>query len=127
MATFKNEIKTISLFKLKSLSAGDSGTSDIVDVRDISSRGEFSINAHVAAGTSTTAGTTTFKYMAASTEDGSFVVPTSGTFGTVGPTIADYMISLDPILTPFIKIIATQTGSGTAGANSKISAELNVQ
>jgi hypothetical protein len=37
------------------------------------------------------------------------------------------IFSFSPIVIPFIKIIATQTGSGTAGKDSKITAAIIVQ
>jgi hypothetical protein len=125
-------ITTIPLFKNLSLSAGDSGTSDIIDLRYCSSNGKYSLNYQTAVGTSGTCGTTTFSYVGCSIETGTFVSPVSGgTFGTsgTGKTEAKLMsFGTDaPVLTPFMKIIATQTGAGTAGANSKITAELNVQ
>jgi len=126
------KITTIPLFKNKSLSAGDSGTSDVIDLRYCSSMGRYSLHYKTAAGTSTTCGTTVFSYVGCSVEDGTFISPTAyGTFGTsgTGKTEATMMNfgTGAPILTPFMKIIAAQTGTGTAGANSVITAELNVQ
>lgn len=125
-------ITTIALFKDLSLSAGDSGTSDVIDLRYRSSKGNYSLNYQTAAGTSGTCGTTTFSYMGCSIETGTYVSPVAGgTFGTSGTGKAEAMLmsfgTAAPILTPFMKIIATQTGAATAGANSKITAEFNVQ
>lgn len=119
-------ITNIPLFKDQSLSAGDSGTSDVIDLRYCASRYVFSLRYGIAVGTSATAGTTTFSFLAGSTETGSFI--SGGIFGTSGTgQIESGLISASPVLTPFMKIVATQTGAGTAGANSKITAELNVQ
>jgi len=125
-------ITTTPLFKNLSLSAGDSGTSDVIDLRYCSSKWNLSLNYQTAVGTSGTCGTTTFSYVGCSTETGTFVSPVAGgTFGTsgTGKTEARLMSfgTAAPILTPFMKIIVTQTGAGSAGANSKITAELNVQ
>jgi hypothetical protein len=125
-------ITVIPLFKSQSLSAGDSGTSDVIDLRYNSNRGVFSLAHSIAAGTSTTCGTTVFSYVGCSTIDGTYVSPnpaagTSGTIGTSGPTIVGKITLFAPTLVPFMKVIATQTGAGTAGANSKITAELIVQ
>jgi hypothetical protein len=131
-------ITTIPLFKDKSLSAGDSGTSDVIDLRYNSTMQRFSFHYSVAAGTSTTAGTTEFSYVGCSTETGTYKVPAlsvGGTFGTSGTgKVESFIIGLmgnlgtsTVMLTPFMKIIATQTGAGTKGAQSIITAELNVQ
>lgn len=125
-------ITIIPLFLGKSLSAGDSGTSDIVDLRYISNRGVFSLAHRITAGTSTTCGTTTFSYVGCSMKDGVFVsanpvASSSGTIGTSGPTITGLITPFTPVVTPFMKIIATQVGTGTAGANSVVAAELIVQ
>ena len=123
-------ITTIPLFKSLSLSAGDSGTSNPIDLRYIANRGAFSLAHRNAAGTSTTCGTTVFNYTGCSLFDGTYVTPnpgTAGTIGTSGPTIAGTITAFTPVLTPFMKIVATQTGAGTAGANSVIAAELIVQ
>lgn len=124
-------ITTIPLFKNQPLSAGDSGTSDVIDLRYCASKGSYSINFKTVAGTSATAGTTTFSYVASTLADGVYVSPfAGGTFGTTGTGIDAHLMSFGtaaPILTPFMKIIATQTGAGTAGAQSVLTVELNVQ
>ena len=121
-------ITNIPLLLNKSLSAGDSATSDQIDLRYIANNNVFSLSHNIAAGTSTTCGTTIFSYTGCSVSGGTFVSPSAnGTFATSGPAIVGKITSFTPVLTPFIKIIATQTGAGTAGANSKVSAELNVQ
>lgn len=114
-------ISVHQLFKNKSLSAGDTGTSGAIDLRYTAQRGKFAIQASVEAGTAGTAGTTIFTYMLASSLDGTYTAPAAavamGTFGTAALT--DFK-SFEPILGPFMKIVATQTGSGTAGKDSKI-------
>ena len=122
-------ITTIPLFKDNRLSAGDSGTSDVIDLRYCASRYAFSLRYGIAVGTSATAGTTTFSYVACSTEKGIYISPsTGGMFGTSGTgKVEAGLIPISPGLTPFMKIIAAQTGAGTAGAQSVVTAELNVQ
>ncbi|RPH75288.1 hypothetical protein EHM76_02000 [bacterium] len=131
-------ITTIPLFKDKVLSAGDSGTSDVIDLRYCSSMQRYSLHYSIAAGTSTTAGTTEFSYVGCSTETGTYKVPAlsgGGTFGTSGTgKVEAFIIGLmgnlgtcSVMLTPFMKIIAQQTGAGTKGAQSIVTAELNVQ
>ena len=122
-------IKVHPLFINKSLSAGDSGTSNAIDLRYEAQRGKFAIQASVAAGTAGTAGTTIFTYQLASSLDGTYTAPSAavamGTFGTA--SLADFQ-SFEPILGPFMKVVATQTGSGTDGFDSVISsANLIVQ
>jgi hypothetical protein len=122
------KITVIPLFKNLSLSAGESGTSDPIDLRYIASKWTFSLSHSIAAGTSTTCGTSNFSYKVSQTLNGVYVNPPSpGTFGTTGPAILPSVITFTPALTPFMRIIAAQAGAGTAGANSKINAELNVQ
>ena len=119
-------ISTFPVFKKLTLNAGDTGTSDPIDLRYCSTRQNFSLSHSIAAGTSTTCGTTFFSYTGCSLVDGTYVA--LGTFGTSGPTIIGKVTSLSsPTLVPFMKIIATQSGAGNAGANSKVTAELNVQ
>ena len=121
-------ITNIPLFLNKSLSAGDAETSDSIDLRYNSNNGVFSLAHGIAAGTSTTCGTTIFSYTGCSVYGGTYLSPaSSGTFATSGPAIAGRITTFTPVLVPFMKIIATQTGAGTAGANSKVTAELNVQ
>jgi len=121
-------IQTIPLFLNKSLSAGDTGTSDIIDLRYAAQRGSYSISCSVAAGTAGTAGTTVFTYQASPSFDGPYATPSAavamGTFGTSG---ADNMASFTPILCPFMKVVATQAGTGTAGKDSIVTANLIVQ
>ena len=118
-------ITTIPLFKNLSLSAGDCGTSDPIDLRYCSSKGTYSLSHSIAAGTSTTCGTTFFSYIGCSLFDGTYVALC--TFGTSGPAIIGKITSFSPTLVPFMKIIATQSGAANGGANSKVTAELNVQ
>ena len=122
-------IKVHPLFINKSLSAGDSGTSNPIDLRYEAQRGKFAIHASVTAGTAGTAGTTIFTYQLANSLDGTYTAPSTavamGTFGTAG--LADFQ-SFEPILGPFMKVVATQTGAGTVGFDSVISsANLIVQ
>ncbi len=124
-------IHTIPLFRDLSLSAGDSGTSDIIELSHKAQQGSFSLSHRNAAGTSTTCGTTIFTYLGCSTRDGTCVAPVGASaVGTSGPAIAQSITPFrtsEPALVPFMKIVATQTGTGTAGANSKITAELIVR
>jgi hypothetical protein len=124
-------VSVVPLFKNKRLSAGDSGTSDLIDLRYIAQNGFFSLSQVTMAGTYGSAGTTVFTYTESSTVDGVFRTPlsavaigTASTAGTSGTTI----FTFEPELAAFMKIVATQTGTGTAGADSLIkSAELMVQ
>jgi hypothetical protein len=121
-------IKVHPLFINKSLSAGDSGTSNAIDLRYEAQRGKFAIHASVAAGTAGTAGTTIFSYQLADSLNGVYTAPSAavamGTFGTAALT--DFK-TFTPILGPFMKVIATQAGADTVGNDSKITASLIVQ
>jgi len=121
-------ITLIPLFSGQSLSAGDSSTSNKIDLRYAANNGMFALAFSNAAGTSTTCGTTVFTYSGCSVEGGTYVTPSSAdAIGTSGPTIGGDIKTFEPELMAFMKIIATQTGAGTAGANSKITAELLMQ
>ena len=119
------------LFTNQALSSGDAATSRVIDLRYVAQRGKFAIATSVLGGTSTTGGTTSLIYQVGLSLDGEFMAPsgtaatasTIGTYGTGGRTYAEF----NPIMTPFIKIVAKQSGTGTAGAQSKISASLIVQ
>lgn len=123
------------LFKNLSLSAGDTATAGPIDLRYCANRGELSLAHSNAAGTSTTCGTTVFTYVGCSLFDGTYVAPDGAkSIGTSGPAIAGKIISFrgEPgtnaiAVVPFMNIIATQTGVGGTGANSKVTAELIVQ
>jgi hypothetical protein len=122
------KITTIPHFSKKKLSAGDIGTSDLIDLRFNSSKHLFALAARANLGTAGTSGTTVFSYAVASFEAGTCIVPSAavaiGTFGTGNG--AD-VVTFTPPLAPFMKIIATQTGSGTSGKDSIVDAELIVQ
>jgi hypothetical protein len=121
-------ITKIHLFSSTSLSAGSSGTSRAIDLREITTEGIFSIGASIANGTAGTCGTTVFTYAACETSDGTFATPSlAEAIGTCGTSNMNDTISFYPFLTPFMKIIATQTGSGNVGNDSVVTATLNVQ
>ena len=121
-------IKKIPLFDSLSLSAGSSGTSAAIDISEIAPAGRFSIAASVTLGTAGTRGTTVLSYTGCETADGAFVSPSSATtLGTLGTSNTADIIGFTPVLSPFIKIIAAQNGSGNVGHDSVITATLNVQ
>jgi hypothetical protein len=123
-------ITVIPLFKDKRLSAGDTGTSDPIDLRYCANQGYFSLFQRVRQGTFGSAGTTTFKYLGCATETGTYIQPVaSGTIGTASTasTTGTAIVTFEPELMPWMKIIATQVGTGTAGADSVVNAELIVQ
>lgn len=124
-------VSVVSIFKNKRLPAGESGTSDIIDLRFRAQNGYFALSQVTKAGTYGSAGTTVFTYLESPTEDGVFRAPISavaiGTASTAGLS-GTTTFTFEPELTPFMKIVATQTGTGTAGADSLISsADLIVQ
>lgn len=121
-------VNVIPLFKGRSLSAGNSATSDVVDLRYTAQNGAFSLLSSVIAGTAGTVGTTVFTYLGGSAKEGPFVSPSASiAIGTRGTASTANIDSFEPEPMAFMKIIATQTGSGTAGKDSKFSADLMVQ
>jgi hypothetical protein len=124
------EIHVISLFKSKSLSAGDTGTSQVIDLRNLAVAGEFALALNSIAGTAGTAGTTTLSYVCSAFRDGSYVTPVGGyDIGTCGTGSGNPILAafVPAAISPFMKVIATQTGAGTVGYDSKITAELIVK
>jgi len=112
----------------RTLSAGDASTSDAIDLRDIVANGFFSLSARVIAGTASTVGTTVFTYSGCATTSGKFITPSAAVaIGTCGTASTSNIMTFEPELMAFMKIIATQTGTGTAGKDSVVSAELIVQ
>jgi len=125
------KITTIPIFKNRSFSAGDSGTSDPIDLRYSANNGYFSLFVKAKQGTFGSAGTTAFRYTGCATVDGTYISPESGG-GTIGTactasTTGTSIMSFQPELMPWMKIIATQVGSGTAGADSLVTTELIIQ
>jgi len=128
-------ITTIPLFKNEILSAGTAGTSDIIDLRYIANQQKYSLFYKTWGGTSTTAGTVHFSYVAAPTREGSFISPAeNGTIGTSGTGKSESKLlnfgtgaNNTIMLAPFIKIIAWPAGAGNLGAQTLLNAELNVQ
>lgn len=124
------EIHVISLFKDKTLSSGDTGTSQVIDLRNISDDGKFALALKSIAGTAGTAGTVALSYVCSQFRDGSYVTPVGGCdiatcgTGSGSPIIAPFTPAAT---TPFMKIVATQAGSGTAGFDTKLTAELIVR
>ena len=122
------KITTLPLFGQKRLSAGDVGTSGLIDLRYNSSKHLFSLAARVNAGTASTPGTTVFSYVGASFETGTCISPSAAiAIGTFGTALGADIVAFTPPLLPFMKIIATQVGAGTVGKDSIVDAELNVQ
>ncbi len=124
-------ITVIPLLKARALSAGDSATSDPIDLRETVRLGVFSLSYYARAGTAAGGiGTATFSYLSCPTRNGEYVNP----LGTVGNSIGSCgtggtkgIHQFKPELMPFMKIVTTQEGTGTAGNDSVITAELIVQ
>jgi hypothetical protein len=120
-------IHTIQLFKNKSLAGGESGTSQVIDLRNLAEVGNFALAFRSAAGTAGTAGTTIFSYTQCSERGGTYLTPSAGyAIGTAGTGVTDDIVAFSPVMSPFMKVIATQTGIAS-GKDSKVSAELIVR
>ena len=126
---YSPQIHVISLFNKTSLSAGDIGTSQVIDLKNISQGNLFSLAVNSIAGTNGTAGTTVFTYVGSPTREGSYVTPLGGiAIGTAGTSGTTAIIPFTPAaVMPFMKIISTQTGSGTSGSDTVFTAELIVK
>lgn len=120
----ERSVRTISLFKSVVFAAGTSRASSPVDLRDIAKQGDFSLAYKVeTSGGVGTCGTTTFAYSGCSVYDGTYVSPTSGTFGTSGNTGGSNILSFSPPVLPFMKITIAVGTSGT----SVVTADLHVR
>lgn len=116
------------VFKNKSLSAGDRGTSSAIDLRYAAQQGNFALHVAASPGTAGTAGTTEFSYLLSTALDGTYAAPSTATaIGTCGTANSNDVMGFEPEMMPFIKIVAAQTGSGSAGNDSLITAELITQ
>lgn len=124
-------VNIIPVFGNKQLIAGSSGTSDPIDLRYAAQRGVFSLYTSMSTGSAGTCGTTAFTYLGCSTFDGIYVTPVAaiaiGTAGIGGTSKTENIATFQPEPMPFMKIIATQTGSGGTGNDSRITAHLIVQ
>ena len=112
----ERRITTRHLFKSETIKAGSAGTSAIVDLRDISKEGQFSLSWTVApAGDAATCGTTTFSYLLSPVFDGTYATPTGGTCGTMANDAGEGdWASFSPPVAPFIKVLASVGTSATA-------------
>lgn len=120
------KITTIPVFKNTRVGAlGTAGTilSDIVDLRDVSAQGNFSLTYGIASTSGVgTAGSSIFEALVCATREGTFV--TGGTFGTQGNGPAQAgILTFSPPVAPFMRVKAV---SGTS-APAVITAELNIR
>ncbi len=122
-------ITVIPLFKSTRISSGGASTSSSIDLRYAANNGMFALSVVAAAGTAGTSGTTVFTYTGCATETGTYISPSNAVaIGTFGTSCASDIRTFEPELTAFIKLIATQTGTGTtAEKDSVITAELLMQ
>ena len=123
----ERRINTTFLFKSTSVAAGTSGISDVIDLRDISKNGDFSLSYTTEKpATGMTCGTTVFSYSCCPVYDGTYVTPSTGNFATcTGTAGTSDIISFTPVTTPFMKINVSAGTSGTAGI--KVTAALHVR
>jgi hypothetical protein len=124
-------INVVRVFDKIHLSAGDSSTAGPIDLRELAQQGMFALSFAMAAGTAGSCGTTAFTYTESSTLEGTYVSPLNsiaiGTAGIGGTSKLTNIVTFEPEMMPFMKIIATQTGAGTAGKDNIITADLIVQ
>ena len=119
------KITTVPLFKnniIGTQGVAGTGLSDVVDLRDISTIGNFSLSYTLATtGGAATAGSSLFSYLGSPTFDGTYT--SLGTFGTQGAAPLSSVVSFTPATIPFMKI---RVVTGTSNA-LKLTAELNVR
>jgi hypothetical protein len=100
-------ISTIRLFTAEAFTQAQAKESVAVDLREIDQSHVFAIS-YVEAG----AGTLKLEYLAGPTQDGPFVEPTAAS-DIVAATSGTNNVAFSPILTPWMKIKATENNAGT--------------
>lgn len=123
----ERRIKTHYLFKSQTVGAGSAGVSDVIDIRDDSKMGNFSLSYTIEKTASgQTCGTVSFSYSGCPVYDGTYVTPSTGSFATcTGTGGTSDIVSFSPTVTPFIKITANVGTSGTSGV--KVTAALHIR
>lgn len=112
-------ITTIKLFSNESIAASGSATSVAVDLREIAQEGRFSVYSAI-----TGSGTVKIEYLVAPEEDGTYIEPAGASDVATGLAAGSAAASFSPVVAPFLRIKATETG----GANGVgLSLWLNVQ
>lgn len=115
----ENQITTTRLLTAHSLAASAVKDSGAVDLRHIMDNGRLSVSYTI-----TGTGTVKLEYLAAPTKDGPFIEPAGASDIGTGLTVGSGSFAFTPILTPFIKIRATETGAANAAV---LTLDLNVQ
>jgi len=103
-----NQITTNRLLTAHSLAASAVKESEVVDLRHILDQGRYSVSYTI-----TGTGTVKLEYLAAPTKEGPFIEPAAASDIATGLTVGSGSYAFTPVLTPFIKIRATETGGPT--------------
>jgi hypothetical protein len=98
-------ITTIKMFSAQSIAASESATSVVVDLREIAQEGYFSVYATVAG-----SGALKLEYLVAPGKDGAFIEPAAASDIATGLTAGNAAASFSPVLSPFMKMKAPETG-----------------
>ena len=113
------EITTYKLFASEAVGTSGVATSVYVDLRQVAPDGIFSIQY-----TFTGSGVLTWTYTVCSTSDGTYFTPSGAADIATSTTTGTDGVSFEPELFPYMKIVATETGTNTASITSLY---LNVQ
>lgn len=97
-------ITTIKLFSAQSIAASESATSVAVDLREIAQEGYFSVYATVSG-----SGVLKLEYLIAPEKYGTFIEPAAADDIATGLAAGNAAASFSPVLTPFMKVKATET------------------
>jgi hypothetical protein len=120
----ENRITTRSLWKATTGTKGTNIDSDIIDLRDISKTGNFSLSYTIAAaGGAATCGSSKISFLGCTVYDGTYQSPTNGTFATLGDTGGTDIVTVSPPVIPFMKI---RVALGTSG-NALVTGNLHVR
>lgn len=101
-----NHVHTKIVFVDKTVLAGQVEKSEVIDVRNMSPQGMFALESTI-----TGTGTIKWTYECCTTEDGVFLEPEDAVDIYTAQTVGQIYQAFQPELTPFIKIVATETGA----------------
>lgn len=112
-----NHVHTEIVFANKTVLAGQVEKSAVIDLRNMSPKGLFALESTI-----TGDGTIKWTYECCTTADGVFLEPEDAVDIYTAQTVGHIYQSFQPEPTPFIKIVATETGA----ADPVVIAEANL-
>jgi len=112
-----NHVHTEIVFVVETVLAGQVKKSAVIDVRNMAPEGMFALESTI-----TGSGTIKWTYECCTTKGGVFLEPEDAVDIYTAQTVGQIYQAFQPELTPFIKIVATETG----GVNPVVIASANL-